>query len=385
MSVPRAFAFRVDMPRAAELTETELDDLTTAPQRAAGTLSADALHIAPPKKYWTALGAPVPGTLIAGTLPPENRARFVLRVPKEWNGKLVVAAASGITDETTYDLWFSDYALSKGFAFAATDKGVRRALLDGDTVVMPMTPESSVRRWAWRLETLIETSKALLLSRGESPRRVYAVGLSNGGFIARRAAEEGLVDGALEVSGVMWKSGAGNLLRELPALLRATAKEPWDEDAIVKAGFPRPSAKWKPLIDLYKAVYWESSLGLFVSDLDPSYAGPLEKYDLDARPAALAAVRELENTGDLRAPLVSIAGRADWLIPCKGHAEAYAALVASRGRSDRHRLEIVESAAHIDTNAELFPFVEPLMPRAHDAFDQLVSWAETAPITQRPR
>jgi hypothetical protein len=59
--------------------------------------------------------------------------------------------------------------------------------------------------------------------------------------------------------------------------------------------------------------------------------------------------------------------------------------VASRGRADRHRLEIVESAAHIDTNAEVFPFVEPLMPRAHEAFDQLVSWAETAPITQRPK
>lgn len=385
MSLPRSFAFRVDAPRAAELSETELDDLTTAPQRAAGSLAADALHIAPPKKHWTPLAKPVPGTLIAGTLPPENRARFLLRIPREWNGKLVVAAASGITDENTYDLWFSDFALTRGYAFAATDKGVRRAVLDGDTVVMPMTPESSVRRWGWRLETLIETAGSLLASRGAAPRRVYAVGLSNGGFVARRAAEDGLVDGALEVSGVMWKSGESNLLRELPALLRATAKEPWDEAAIVKAGFPRPSAKWKPLIDLYKAVYWESSLGLFVSDLDPSYSGPLERYDLDSRPAALAAVREMENTGDLRAPLVSIAGRADWLISCKGHAEAYASLVASRGRAERHRLEIVESAAHIDTNAELFPFVEPLMPRAHEAFDQLVSWVETAPITKRPQ
>ncbi|UPT75674.1 MAG: hypothetical protein M0D55_08375 [Elusimicrobiota bacterium] len=385
MSLPRSFAFRVDFPRASELVETELDDLTTAPQRAAGTLAADALHIAPPRKYWTPVDKPVPGTLITGTLPPENRARFLLRIPKEWNGKLVVAAASGVTDENTYDLWFSDYALSKGYAFAATDKGVRRALIDGDTMVMPMTPESSVRRWAWRLETLIETSRSLLLSRGEGPRRVYAVGLSNGGFIARRAAEDGLVDGALEVSGVMWKSGGGTLLRELPALLRATAKEPWDEDAIVKAGFPRPTPKWRPLIDLYKAVYWEASLGLFVSDLDPSYAGPLDRYDVDTRPAALSAVAELQNTGDLKAPLVSLAGRADWLISCAGHAEAYRDLVASRGRADRHRLEIVESAAHIDTNAELFPFVEPLMPRAHEAFDQLVSWAETAPITQRPK
>jgi dienelactone hydrolase len=377
VSVPRAYAFRVDLPRAPGIVEADAADLTTAPQRAAGTLAADALHIAPPKSLWTPLPKAVPGMLVTGTLPPENRARFVLRVPKEWNGRLVVAATSGITDENTYDLYFSDYVLSRGYAFAATDKCVRRALLDGDTVVMPLTPESSVRRWASRLEALIETASELILRRqGTSPEKIYAIGLSNGGFVARRAAELGIVDGAVEVSGVLWRADKGNLMRELPALLRATAKEPWDEDAIARAGFPRVDAKWKPLCDLYKLVYWESSLGLFVGDLDPAYSGALADYDLDSRPSALAAIREFENTGDLKAPLISIAGRHDWLIPAAGHADAYRDLVRSRGKGELHRVVFEEDAAHVDTNAEMFPFVKPLMPRAHAAFDELVAWVE---------
>lgn len=373
MSLPRAYAFRVDLPREPGIVEADLADLTTA----ANPPGEDALHIAPPKALRTALAKPVPGLLVTGTLPPENRARFLLRVPRDWNGRLVVAAASGITDENTYDLYLSDYLLSKGYAFAATDKGVRRAVIDADTVVMPMTPESSVRRWAGRLETLVETARELILRRhGSSPERVYAVGLSNGGFVARRAAEMGFVDGAVDISGVMWRADKGNLLRELPALLRAVLKDPWDQDAIARAGFPRVDAKWKPLADLYKLVYWESSLGIFISDLDPSYSGPVADYDLDSRPAALAAIREFENTGDLKAPLISIAGRHDYLIPCAGHAEAYRDLVRSKGKGDLHRLVLEDDAAHIDTNADMFPFVTPLMPRAHAAFVDMVDWVE---------
>jgi len=364
VSVPRAYAFRVDLPREPGLVEADLDDLTTN----ARPPSEDALHIAPPKALWTKVAKPVPGLLFTGALPPENRARFLLRVPRDWNGRLVVGAASGITDETTYDLYFSDYLVSRGYAFAATDKGVRRAVIDGDTVVMPMTPESSVRRWAGRLETLVETARELILRRmGASPERVYAVGLSNGGFVARRAAELGFVDGAVEISGVLWRADKGNLMRELPALLRD--------------GFPGVDAKWKPLEDLYRLVYWESSLGVFVSDLDPSYQGALVDYDLDTRPAALAVIKEFENTGDLKAPLISISGRHDFLIPCAGHAEAYRDLVRSRGKADLHRLVFEENAAHIDTNAEAFPFVTPLMPRAHAAFDELVSWVEKAKVS----
>ncbi|HAZ09156.1 MAG TPA: hypothetical protein DCZ01_11695 [Elusimicrobia bacterium] len=381
MSLVRAFGFRIDLPRLPVLTETDLPDLTTRAQRAAGTVAPDAHHIVPPAWLWANLDAPVPGRLIEGTLPDDHHARFLLRLPRDWNGRLVVAAASGITDERTYDLYFSDFALSRGYAFAATDKGVRRAVLDADTVLMPLTPQSSLRRWTSRLQALASFARQTAKRRyGRAPEKTYAVGLSNGGFLARRAAESGFVDGAVEVSGVLWRAAKGNLLRELPAALRATARKPWNRPALRRAGMPAGDARWDPLLAHYRAIYWESSLGLFLSDLDPDYDGPAEDYDLDSRPASVReTISGFENTGDLRAPLISISGRHDFLISCAGHAESYRDLVRSRGKESLHRMLFVENASHIDSNAAAFPFVEPLMPRAHAAFEDLVAWVEKTP------
>lgn len=381
MSLIRAYGFRADLPVKPALDRADLPDLTTRAAREAGTVAADALHIAPPKEFWTALPRPVPGTLFAGTLPPDHHPRFLLRVPKEWNGRLVVAAASGITDENTYDLYFSDFLLSRGYAFAATDKGVRRAVLDGTTVFLPMIPEASASRWAGRLEDLAAHARALLeKARGRAPEKTYAVGLSNGGFIARRAAESptGEFDGALEISGVLWRADRGNLLRELAAALRATREKEWDRPALKALGFS-PDGQWEPLLAFYRAAYWEASLALFVQDLDPDYRGAMEDYDFDARPAAVRAkVEALQNTGDLRVPLISLAGERDGLISYAGHARAYEDLVRSRGKSALHRAKYFPASSHIDTNREMFPFVEPLMPRAHEAFLELIAWVERA-------
>ncbi len=384
MSLIRAYGFRVDLPPAPVLDETESADLTTAPARAAGTLAADALHIAPPKDYWTQLDSPVPGTLFRGTLPDDHHARFVLRLPRDWNGRLVVAAASGVTDENTYDLWFADFALSRGYAFAATDKGVRRVVLDGTTVLMPMTAQTTVARWPARLEALTVLAKSLAQkARGRAPEKTYAVGLSNGGFVARRAAELGFVDGAVEVSGVLWRADRGNLLRELPAALRAARGGKYDEAALSALGFSA-GGPWDAVRAFYHAAYWEASLGLFTADLDPSYEGTAADYDFDSRPKAVHdAVAAFSNTGDLRVPLHSISGERDYLISCTGHARAYEALVKSRGRGDLHRVEYAPDASHIDTNRESFPFVAPLMPRAHAAFDALVARVEKTAAAAR--
>lgn len=395
MSSLRAFAMRYELPRRPQRRESDAADLSTFLQRASGSLAADALHVAPPKQFWTPLAGPISGRLIEGTLPEDHFARFSLRLPREWNGGLVAAAASGITDERTYDLYFADYALSRGFAFAATDKGVRRAVLDNDTVLMPHVPENSIRRWSSRLEALARAAQAECRAfYGRPPRRTYAVGLSNGGYIARRALEgrSDLFDGGLEVSGVMWRADRGNLLRELPVALRATSSRSWDRAALTRAGFPAGDRRWDPLIAFYRQLYWEAVMHLFLGDVDPAYSGPVEEYDLDARPASVReAIRTFENTGDLQAPLISIAGAHDYLISCAGHALAYADLVRSRGRADRHKLILIEDASHIDTNRETFEFVRPLMTHAHAAFEQLVSATEgeaaaaTAPSSRRPR
>lgn len=373
MKAVRALGLQLGLPRVTQYVAREVPDLTTRAERAPSAVHPDALHIAPPKSFWTPLPRAVPGLLVEGTLPPDHHARYLLRVPAEWNGRLVVAAASGVTGERTYDLYLSDFLLSKGYAFAATDKGVRLGMVD-DVIVIPQTPDTSLRRWAGRLEDLariaaVECAKA----RGKEPAFVYAAGLSNGGFVARKAAESdsGLFDAAIEVSGVLWRADAGNILRELPAALRATAAAPFDRKALAAAGYPAFDAKWEPVVAWYRDMYWSAVLHMFIGDLDPDYSGPAEGYDFSARPAALEAVRSFENTGDLKIPLVSIAGRQDWLIPCASHAEAYAALVKKAGKSALHTLEVVEDAAHIDTNAEAFPFITPLMPRLHAAIEKL--------------
>jgi hypothetical protein len=87
-----------------------LPDLTTAPQRATMPKTAewlDALAIAPADPAdWTPIRA-VPGVLIKGTFKGDDQARFLLRLPKEWNGKLVVAGASGTRSEFNGDLVIS--------------------------------------------------------------------------------------------------------------------------------------------------------------------------------------------------------------------------------------------------------------------------------------
>lgn len=380
MSVMRAFYMRADLPRQPERAERDAPDLSTFTQRFAGAVAADALHVAPPKAYWTPLDAPIPGRLVEATLPDDHRARFVLRVPKDWNGRLVVSASSGITDERTYDLYFSDYALSRGYAFAATDKAVRRVVLDGDTVLMPQGEDASIRRWASRLDELARVARREVLKyHGRPAEKVYAIGLSNGGFIARKAAESPKpeIDGAVEVSGVMWRSASGGVLRELPRALRG--------DLSV---FGRLGKDWDPVVAFYRAAYWEAVVALFVNDLDPDYRGALADYDLDSRPKALEAIHSFENTGEIKVPLISIAGAQDLLISCPGHALAYRDLVSKKGRAALHELRVVESASHIDTNAEMFPFVRPLMPAAHEAFEALVARVEgaaTAPSSLRRR
>lgn len=380
MKAVRALGLSLGLPRAPVHNAREVADLTTRPDRASNAVHPDALHIAPPKSYWTPLPDPVPGLLVEGTLAPDHHARYLLRVPAAWNGRLVCAAASGVTGERTYDLYLSDYLLEHGYAFAATDKGVRLGMVD-DVIVVPQSEDYSLRRWAGRLEDLARAAVAeCAKARGKAPDFVYAAGLSNGGYVARKAAESptGLFHGAIEVSGVLWRADAGNLLRELPAALRATAVPPFSRKALAAAGYPDLDSKWEPVAAWYRETYWDAVLAMFIGDLDPGYAGAPEDYDLDARPAAQAAVRELQNTGDLKVPLVSIAGRQDWLIPCASHAEAYAALVKKAGKSALHELHVVEDAAHIDTNAETFPFVVPLMPRLHAAFAALASRVESS-------
>lgn len=354
MSVFRAVGAALAAPRA-RLEETDVEDLSTYRSRAEGAVDGEALVVAPPAPAWTPLSASVPGRLVQGTLPEDDHASFVLRMPRDWSGGLVAAAAPGLLGERSLDLYWSDYCLSRGFAFACTDKGAR-LVVSGGAMFVPMAPENRVGRWYPRLKALAVLARERCRARyGRDPGALYAVGVSNGGYLARLAVERDprLFSGGVDVSGVLWRADAPALLRELPAALSKTGLSPLEAE--------------------YR-VYWELTLACLLADFDPGYSGRLEDYD----PAARAGLRErlepIQNTGRLRRPLVSVAGGGDLLVPSPSHAEGYARLVAEAGASSLHRLRVVPGAPHMDADVARHQELTPLMPHAHAAFDELVGW-----------
>ena len=73
---------------------------------------------------------------------PTGQARFLLRLPKDWNGRLVVAGASGTRSEFNGDFAWSDYVLQKGYAYASQNKGVLNLQLStaGRSAGLPPQP-----------------------------------------------------------------------------------------------------------------------------------------------------------------------------------------------------------------------------------------------------
>ena len=82
--------------------------------------------IAPSAGKRTPITRTVPGLQLNARIAsdPAGQARFLLRLPNDWNGRLVVAGASGTRSEFNGDFAWSDYVLQQGYAYASQNKGV---------------------------------------------------------------------------------------------------------------------------------------------------------------------------------------------------------------------------------------------------------------------
>src|SRR6185295_12141417 len=125
-----------DLVDATCFTSTDLttnNDQTTPPDNSIPTLPAFAFTprtdrgvISPNAPDRTPITKAVPGLQIQARIAgdPTGQARFLLRLPNDWNGRLVVAGASGTRSEFNGDFAWSDFVVQKGYAYASQNKGV---------------------------------------------------------------------------------------------------------------------------------------------------------------------------------------------------------------------------------------------------------------------
>src|SRR6185503_12581267 len=178
----------------------------------------------------------VPGLQIQARIAgdPTNQARFLLRLPNDWNGRLVVAGASGTRSEFNGDFAWSDYVVQRGYAYASQNKGVLNLQLStaADPLACRLNPASPVfvrfydnedgqpfTRWAQYMVIGAQIAReGVKGAYGDWPKYTYAVGTSNGGCQVRRAVELApkLFDGGIDWEGTFVDAPGPNILMDLP-------------------------------------------------------------------------------------------------------------------------------------------------------------------------
>jgi hypothetical protein len=93
--------------------------MTRLPLCRGSRLRRNRASIAPDPPNRTPIAAPVSGVQIDARIAegPQGQARVLIRLPDNWNGRLVVAGASGTRSEFNGDFVWSDYVVQKGYAY----------------------------------------------------------------------------------------------------------------------------------------------------------------------------------------------------------------------------------------------------------------------------
>ena len=437
---PPANEKSVSVPGADREDEYLLPDLTTKglvdpcfTNRSDWENVALALHAAgtvnPPE--------PVPGLQINGCFPDdsttndnqscEHDSQFVIRLPDKakWNGKLVITGAPGNRRQYANDFIISDYVLSKGYAFASTDKGNTgdRFYEDGKQ------PGDAVAEWHRRIEQLTKATKDTVeLRYGKRPERTYITGISNGGYLTRYALENTpeLYDGGVDWEGNLFRRNGPNLFTFLPPALRNYPDEcrrsapEYDNDACDRI---RKGKRFEPgsefLWEQHYDIYWDLTQRIYREEFDPLYDGVPEEeeagvpgtpfcqeegvttppgercdaeYNYQKRPDRVKdAVGRVSNTGKIGKPLLTLHGTFDSLLPIDATSNVYRKLVENAGRSNDHRYYKIDKGNHVDRFYDQFPEdpngddgdpgseeeeLRPILPCHRAAFEELEEWVE---------
>lgn len=393
------------------------------------TPRADRDVISPNAPDHTPITKAVPGLQIQARIAsdPLGQARFLLRLPADWNGRLVVAGASGTRSEFNGDFAWSDYVVQKGYAYASQNKGVYNLRLVGvfasppaaDPLACRLSPDSQVyvhfydndpgqefTRWTQFMVNAGELARrGVQAGYGQPPAYTYAVGTSNGGYQVRRAVEVApqVFDGGVDWEGTFVDEHAPNLLTDLPAAvlnfadyraggfnLASTAAK-----NIEAAGYPPdigsdvPGSAPTTLWNNNWSSFWEVTQCQWQKRLDPgydTYASGVGTYNYVGRLSFSEVgerTQDFATSGKIQRPLVTVAGTMDALLPIDHHARAYARKVADAAKARRganaqpYRLYEVQNGNHIENYRQLnFSRLEFIQPHAQKAFDLLVDQVE---------
>ncbi|HYV66441.1 MAG TPA: hypothetical protein VE964_09375, partial [Myxococcales bacterium] len=361
--------------RLADVTCFQSPDLTT--NNAATTPANNSIPTLPPFAFTpqtdrgvispnppnrTPITKAVPGVQLGARIAsdPTGQGRFLLRLPNDWNGKLVVAGASGTRSEFNGDFAWSDFVVQKGYAYASQNKGVLNLQLTAatDPLGCRLNPSSPVfvhffdndpgqqfTRWAsFMAQAAMLARRGVESHYGREARRTYAVGTSNGGYQVRRVLESfpSLFDGGVDWEGTLVDAGAPNLLTDLPpAVLNYPDYASSNFNTASTAAKNILAAGYAPdlppvlvngvktsLWTLYNAQFWEVTQCQWQKRLDPTYDTYVQgtgTYNYYARLSVSdvgAQVASFATTGRIQRPLITVAGTMDGLLPIDRHARA---------------------------------------------------------------
>jgi hypothetical protein len=380
------------------------------------TPQTDRATIAPDAANKTPITKAVPGLQINARIvdDPTGQARFLLRLPHDWNGSLVVAGASGTRSEFNGDFAWSDFVVQLGYAYASQNKGVLNLQLTtaADPLGCRLNPSSPTfvrfydngagqpfTRWVTYMVKAAQIAQdGVKFAYGKKPRYTYAVGTSNGGYQVRRAVETAgkVFDGGVDWEGTFVDEEAPNLLTDLPAAIlnypdyAASGFDATSTAArnIMAAGYPPDivGAPGQSLWANYSSAFWEVTACQWQKRLDPAYdtyGGGLGNYNYVQRRSFSdvgGQLADFATTGDIQKPLITVAGTMDALLPIDHHARAYArrvsALRTGQGQEPAYRLYEVQNGNHIETYKVQFPQLEYIEPHAQAAFRVLVRHVE---------
>ncbi|WP_329005476.1 S9 family peptidase [Kribbella sp. NBC_00709] len=348
------------VPGAEHQESARLDDLTTTATVASGhTNPADYVGT-------THAGLPVrsgvPGVQIDGYFPSDSHtntnngwnhdAQFVIRLPERWNGGLVVSGAPGVRAQYSNDQAISDYVLSLGYAYAATDKGNTGI----EFYAGSRTPGDAIVEWNTRMTELTVAARETVAQHyGQPADDVVAAGVSNGGYLVRWQLENHpeLYTRGVELEGTLWNAEL-NPFSALPSAIRGY--EQHSPGLVTAAGFdPRSDFLW----EYHYTIYWTLTQRIYTRELDPSYQGSEASYDYSQRPEAHEAIQRFGLTGKIGKPLHSIHGSYDCLLPIT-QSDRYAELARPTGL---HTYQRVEAGNHLDGLVDAYPDqLVPLVP-----------------------